>query len=114
MTRFFFTLLACCLATFATAQTHPQAESKRFLRGAGNPTHFQSFVIPLDSQAGVPLDPTGDNAAKFPDKPWFTRLINPDSLHLTVTGTNASYDEASTNPLPASNVNRKAIDVWLS
>jgi RHS repeat-associated protein len=66
------------LPAFSQA-TNPLAESKRFIRGFIGDPSYQSFVIPLDSQKGVELDPIGSNPAKFGgatggDLPWFLRI----------------------------------------
>jgi RHS repeat-associated protein len=72
----FITTLAFALAACGSvwAQTNPLAESKRFTRGSSPEPKWQTFVLPLDSQKGVQLAPSGNNAAKFTDSPWFTRI----------------------------------------
>ena len=97
------------------AQTNPLAESKRFIRGTSSDPKYQSFVIPLDSQKGVQLEPLGDNSSKFTDSPWFMR-VNKDKVgkyyydtpspiyHLNPNSTGGySYDSAHKveNPLVA-------------
>src|SRR6266478_3801458 len=63
-------------------QTNPLAVSGRMIRGTGSNPNFQSFVIPLDFQKGVPLDPMGDNAAKFSGLvPWFSRIVKDTRYH---------------------------------
>ncbi len=73
--------------------------------------------MPLDSQKGVQLDPSGNNAAKFTDSPWFTRVnknqltkplysspLNTASVyHLNGNNTAIPYDSSFTveNPLVA-------------
>ncbi|MDF3059387.1 MAG: hypothetical protein K0R17_3602 [Rariglobus sp.] len=99
------------------AQTNELAETKRFVRGSSTQPKYQSFVIPLDSQKGVELASTGDNAGKFTDSPWFTRvdknaLVKPlyssplreaTVYHMLETATPAPYDPAYKieNPLVA-------------
>ncbi len=68
----------------AVAQTNPLAVDKRFSRVPENAPSYQSFVIPLDGQKGIELDPLGDNAAKFDNTlPWFQRIGKDQRRHLT-------------------------------
>jgi RHS repeat-associated protein len=51
--------------------------SKRFVRGTATAPDFQSFVIPLNFQTGVRLDPTGGNATNlFPGNQWTNTLYH--------------------------------------
>jgi RHS repeat-associated protein len=53
----------------------------RYRRGSGNDQTYQSFVIPLDFEAGMKLDDLGDNTNYFGGRrPWFTS-ISKDTLH---------------------------------
>ncbi len=99
------------------AQTNPLAESKRFVRGTGTNPSYQSFIIPLNFEKGIQLDPMGNNAAKFGNKPanqlpWFTRIgkdTNPDpnvnplrtTYHISVNNGVATYPLQCENPLVA-------------
>ena len=72
------------------AQLNPLAEAKRFTRVEDNPPSFQSFVIPLDSQKGVELDPMGDNSAKLgggtgANLPWPMRIAKDTRRHVVIT-----------------------------
>lgn len=61
------------------ADMNPNAGAKRFVRGTGDYAEYHSFVVPLDGQEGVALEPTGDNTNAFPPEvftngsPWFLR-----------------------------------------
>src|SRR5690606_23690065 len=74
------------------AQTNPNAEVKRFVRGIpANPPVLKSFVIPLDFTKGVELDAMGNNAAKFPDgTPWFIQVPSEQRYHFGFSGTGSS------------------------
>ena len=67
-----------------------QDTNQWFVRGTTTAPDFQSFVIPLDSQTGVPLAASGGNAATlFPGNPWTTNFYHYNATNLsTQTGTN--------------------------
>lgn len=57
-----------------------EARGGRFTRGAGADPLLTSFVIPLEFQRGVPLDPVGGNAdALFPGHDWTTDFFHYDA-----------------------------------
>ncbi len=81
-----FIAIACSTTGFA--QTNPNAELKRFIRGieADDPV-FKSFVIPLDFTKGIALDAMGTTTAKFPDgSPWFNQIPKTQKYHFGITG----------------------------
>lgn len=95
--------LACAfiLASNAIAQTNPLAENKRFIRVPANDPQYQSFVIPLDGQKGIALDPLGDNAAKFSGSlPWFQSIAKEQRRHLT-QNPSPGFNELFENPIVA-------------
>lgn len=73
------------------ADVNPNAQAKRFVRGTGDYPEYHSFVIPLDGQEGVALEPTGDNTNAFPPEvftngsPWFLRTESYPRYHFDVT-----------------------------
>ncbi len=86
----------------AQGQENELAKSERFIRGKESPISYQSFVIPLDSQKGVALDPMGNNAGKFHGKkPWFSNIERLPRKHLLVSGNNASHGILFENPIVA-------------
>lgn len=102
--------LAAIFSAFASinaqAQLNPLAETKRFTRVPGNDPSYQSFVIPLDSQEGIQLDPLGDNSAKFggatgANLPWFQRIAHDIRNHVVVSGTSFAYSSPFENPVVA-------------
>ncbi len=49
----------------------------RFVRGTGLDPSYQSFVVPVDFQQGVPLNDSGGNASTlFPGNSWTTNFIH--------------------------------------
>jgi RHS repeat-associated protein len=101
-------LTALALAAPSLGQTNSLAQTKRFIRGvADNPPTLQSFVIPLDFQKGVELDPMGDNLAKFPGgAPWFVQIATEQRYHFGLANFSGtpSIDYALTpfeNPIAA-------------
>jgi len=89
--------------SLAQGQENELAESRRFIRGNENNPVIQSFVIPLDSQKGVSLDPIGNNATKFSGVlPWFSRIQAFQRKHISaVTHERATYDLLYENPIVA-------------
>ncbi len=97
-------LAAVMVALVATAwsQANPLAENRRFVRGEASNTQpwFDSFVIPLSFQTAVPLDPIGDNAAKFGGQaPWSTRVAKDLRRHLTPSGSPTLWSLQFENPI---------------
>lgn len=73
------------------ADMNPNAGAKRFVRGTGDYAEYHSFVVPLDGQEGVALEPTGDNTNAFPPEvftngsPWFLRTESYPRYHYDYT-----------------------------
>ncbi len=61
----------------------------RFVRGTSTAPDFQSLVVPLDSETGVPLAAIGGNATNlFPGNPWTTNFYHYNATNLSSqTGT---------------------------
>ncbi|MEX1118860.1 MAG: DUF6531 domain-containing protein, partial [Terrimicrobiaceae bacterium] len=85
------------------AQTNPLAETKRFIRGAGTNPTLQNFVIPLDGQKGMELQPLGNNAGTLnPNNvspwtpPWFMRIAK-SARKFVATGAPIDFE----NPMVA-------------
>ena len=65
------------------------AQTGRFVRGNGSDPTFQSFVIPLDYQAGVALDNQGIVTNKYPNPsqlPWFLKVQKATRWHYSALG----------------------------
>lgn len=62
----------------------------RFVRGTTTAPEYQSFVIPLDGETGVPLSAVGGNAATlFPGNPWTNNFWHFNGTNLSSqSGTN--------------------------
>ncbi len=103
MKLFFALLLSLLLAvSHSLAQTHPQAEARRFMRGVpnnlptfpGSPSLYQSAVIPADQQRGLELEALGNNASLYvgtsaAQLPWFCRIHRTQRYHISsdISGT---------------------------
>ena len=91
--------------TPVTGALNPNATTGRFSRGyvladgtsqieldgtSQGDSSCASFVIPLDGEKGIPLDPMGANTGKFPGQsPWFMRIAK------TLRDHNDSYYSSS-------------------
>ncbi len=88
----------------ATIFISPQStfnSSARFVRGSSTAPDFQSFVIPLNFQTGVPLAATGGNATNlFPGNLWTNTLYYLDATN-TALQTNITGRVAFQNPIVA-------------
>jgi len=64
--------------------------SARYVRGTSTAQDFQSFVVPLDGETGVPLAAIGGNATNlFPGNPWTTNFYHYNATNLSAqSGTN--------------------------
>lgn len=61
----------------------PVARSERFIRGVVPETDWTSFVLPLDQQQGVRLDPTGTDSYSFgAAKGWYTQIARSQKSHV--------------------------------
>jgi RHS repeat-associated protein len=63
--------------------------TKRYVRGTSTAADFQSFVVPIDSETGVPLADIGGNATNlFPANLWTNTLYHFNATNLALqTGT---------------------------
>ena len=88
----------------ATILISPQSTfdaSKRYVRGTSTAPDFQSFVIPLNFQTGVPLAATGGNATNlFPGNQWTNTLYHFDATNSALE-TNITGRIAFQNPIVA-------------
>jgi RHS repeat-associated protein len=88
----------------ATVFISPQStfnSSARFVRGSSTAPDFQSFIIPLNFQTGVPLAATGGNATNlFPGNLWTNTLYYLDATN-TALQTNIIGRVAFQNPIVA-------------
>ncbi|HEX3627107.1 MAG TPA: choice-of-anchor Q domain-containing protein [Verrucomicrobiae bacterium] len=75
--------------------------TQRYVRGTSTAPDFQSFVIPVDMETGVPLDAIGGNATNlFPHNVWTNTLYHFDATNLVVQ-TNSMGRIAFQNPIVA-------------
>jgi RHS repeat-associated protein len=88
----------------ATIFISPQStfnSAARFVRGSSTAPDFQSFVVPLNFQTGVPLALSGGNAATlFPGNQWTNTLYYIDATNSALQ-TNLTGRVAFENPIVA-------------
>jgi RHS repeat-associated protein len=88
----------------ATIFISPQSTfdaSKRYVRGTSTAPDFQSFVIPLNFEIGVPLAATAGNATNlFPGNQWTNTLYHLDATNAALQ-TNITGRIAFQNPIVA-------------
>jgi RHS repeat-associated protein len=93
-------LVLLAFALPCNGQTNPHAEVKKFKRGAGTEPTYHAFVLPLDGQKGVEIDPTGDTPSKYSTVPWIHRTPESVFKQLYLSGNTANYT-SQTNPIVA-------------
>ena len=88
----------------ATVLISPQStfnSAARYVRGTSTASDFQSFVVPLNFQTGVPLAATGGNATNlFPGNLWTNTLYHFDATNSALE-TNITGRIAFQNPIVA-------------
>ena len=88
----------------ATVLLSPQStfnSAARYVRGTSTAPDFQTFVVPLNFETGVPLAATGGNAATlFPGNQWTNTLYHFDATN-SVLQTNITGRIAFQNPIVA-------------
>lgn len=102
-----FSLFFLCITLAvnpAFAQTNPAATSQRFLRGTGTDADYHSFVIPLGTQKGIALNPTGSQPQSITGSAlwWYNSL--PSTLTINYSHYNATTPAspiAFNNPVAA-------------
>ena len=76
--------------------------ASRFVRGSSTAPDFQSLVVPLDYETGVPLAATGGNATNlFPGNPWTTNFYHYNATNTAAIQTNTAGRIAFQNPIVA-------------
>jgi YD repeat-containing protein len=100
--RLWITLIGCLLCTVQVdAQISTNARSGRFTRGTGDIPQYQSFVIPLDFQKGIALDPIEGNATNlFSPMPWTATRYHYNATNLA-SATNYQLRIPYRNPIVA-------------
>ncbi len=75
--------------------------TKRYVRGTSTAPDFQSFVVPIDFETGVPLNDIGGNATNlFPGNVWTNTLYHFNATNL-VSQTNITGRIPFQNPIVA-------------
>jgi len=102
---------ASCAAVSGTVSVSDPvspATPTRYSRGLGSDTNYLSYVIGLDFEKGVQLDPMGNNFSKFPGAdndvtklPWFMRIQKHTAYQITNISGTVGYTLPFENPLVA-------------
>lgn len=77
------------------------ADSNRYFRGIGTDPTYRSYVVAVDFQKGVLLNPMGTVQYPSGSLPWFLRIAKTTSYQIGVSGSSVAYPTPFENPVVA-------------
>lgn len=90
------------VATVTIFDHNTYDNTRRFVRGSSTAPDFQSLVVPLDYETGVPLAAVGGNATNlFPGNPWTTNFYHYNATNVAAIQTSTAGRIVFQNPIVA-------------